>query len=67
VAQAIYRYELRRGDEILATGHLTNDESLEVGQSIKIGKREGVIQTVEPLVGELELRIVVQLPDDPDV
>jgi hypothetical protein len=64
VAQAIYRYEIRRGDEILATGRLTNDEPLEAGQSIKIGKREGVIQTVEPLLGESELRIVVQLPND---
>jgi hypothetical protein len=64
VAQAAYRYELRRGDEILATGHLTNDEPLEAGQSIKIGTREGVIQTVEPLLGESELRIVVHLPDD---
>jgi hypothetical protein len=64
VAQAIYRYEIRRGDEILATGHLTNHEPLEAGQSIKIGKREGVIQTVEPLLGESELRVVVQLPKD---
>ena len=64
MAQAIYRYEIRRGDEILATGRLTNDEPLEAGQSIKIGKREGVIQTVEPLLGESELRIVVQLPND---
>jgi hypothetical protein len=43
VAGAIYRYELRRGEDIVATGHLAIDEPLEVGQSIKIGKREGVI------------------------
>jgi hypothetical protein len=64
VAQTIYRYELRRGDEILATGHLTNEESFEAGQPIKIGKREGVIHTVSPVLGESALRIVVQLSDD---
>jgi hypothetical protein len=64
VSPATYRYELRRRGEIVATGHLTNDEPLQVGQSIKIGKREGVIQTIEPLLGDRELRIVVQLPDD---
>jgi hypothetical protein len=64
VRLATYRYELRRGDEIVATGHLTNDEQLEVGQSIKIGKHEGVIRTIEPLLRDDELRIVVQLPGD---
>jgi hypothetical protein len=63
VTPASYRYELRRGDEIVATGHLTNDEPLEVGQSIKIGEGEGVIETIEPLLRDRELRIVVQLPD----
>ena len=64
VGRAVYRYELSRGDEIVATGHLTIDERLEVGQSIAIGKREGVIETIEPLLRESELRIVVRLPDD---
>jgi len=64
VRLATYRYELRRRDEIVATGHLTNDETLRVGQSIKIGKHEVVIQTIEPLLLDRELRIVVQLRDD---
>jgi hypothetical protein len=61
--QGAYRYELRRGDEIVATGHLISDVPLEVGESIKIGSREGVIETIEPLLRDLELRIVVRLPD----
>ena len=32
-----YRYELRRGEEIIATGHLAFDEPLEVGEQIRIG------------------------------
>jgi hypothetical protein len=61
VAPQTYRYELRRGDEIVATGHLTNDVPLEVGESIRIGSLEGVIQTIEPVLRDPELRIVVQL------
>jgi hypothetical protein len=64
VKRATYRYELRRGAAIVATGHVTIDEPLEVGQSISIGKREGVIETIEPLLRDRELRIVVRLPDD---
>jgi hypothetical protein len=48
---------------IVATGHVTNDEPLEVGRLIKIGGREGVIRTINPILGKSELRIVVQLPD----
>jgi hypothetical protein len=58
-----YQYELRRGTMIVATGHVTNDEPLEVGRLIKIGGREGVIRTINPILGKSELRIVVQLPD----
>jgi hypothetical protein len=64
VAGAAYRYELRRGDEIVATGHLTNEEPLEIGQTLRIGISEGVIRTIEPLVRDSELRIVVQLADE---
>lgn len=61
---ATYRYELRRGDEILATGHLTNDEPLQVGQALKIGSRQGVIEAIEPMLRAPELRLVVQLRED---
>jgi hypothetical protein len=29
-----YRYELRRGEEVVATGHLTRDRPFEVGERI---------------------------------
>jgi hypothetical protein len=59
-----YRYELRRGEEVLATGHLSLDEALVVGQAVTIGTHSGIVLSVEPLLHERELRLVVQLPRD---
>jgi hypothetical protein len=61
-----YRIETRgssqgRGEEVLATGHLSREQPLEVGEWIVIGGRPGIVRTIEPLLGERELRLVVQL------
>jgi hypothetical protein len=56
-----YRYELRRGDQVIATGHLTRGQPREVGDRISIGGRTGTVRRIEPLLGEYELRLVVQL------
>jgi hypothetical protein len=56
-----YRYELRRGDQVIATGHLSREEPLEVGERISIGRQSGIVRSIEPLLGERELRLVVQL------
>jgi hypothetical protein len=56
-----YVYELRHGEEVVATGHLSRAEPLEVGERVSIGGREGIVRTVEPLLGARELRLVVQL------
>jgi hypothetical protein len=56
-----YRYELRRGDEVVATGHLYREEPLEVGGHLEVGGKVGIVRTIEPLLGERELRLVVQL------
>ena len=56
-----YRYELRHQDKIIATGHLTNDRSLQVGDRIEISGSIGIIRVVEPLLGEPELRLVVEM------
>ena len=61
-----YRYELRRGDEVVATGHLSREEPLEVGDRLPIGGREKIVRIVEPLLGEQELRLVVQLVREND-
>ena len=59
-----YRYELRRGDEVVATGHLMRDEPLEVGDWLEINSQPGIVRTIEPLLGEHELRLVIQLVRD---
>ena len=56
-----YRYELRRGEEVIATGHLSREQPLEVGERIAIGSQAGIVRVIEPLLGERELRLVVQL------
>lgn len=58
-----YRYELRLGDEMIATGHLTQQEPLKVGDRVAIGGRTGIVRDVDPLLGEHELRLVLQLSD----
>lgn len=59
-----YRYELRCGDQLIATGHLTREQSLAAGDRITIGGRAGIVRDVEPLLGERELRLVVELGGD---
>ena len=56
-----YRYELRRGDEVIATGHMTREYALTVGEEITIGKRAGIARSIEPRLGETELHLVIQL------
>jgi hypothetical protein len=42
---------LRRGEEVIATGHLGREQPLEVGDRIVIGGRAGIVRSVEPLLG----------------
>jgi hypothetical protein len=58
---AVCRYELRRGEELVATGHLSLERPLEIGQQVEIGNSRGIVRTIEPLLGEDEQRLVVQL------
>jgi hypothetical protein len=61
MSRFVYRYELRRGQEVVATGHLPREQALEVGDRIVIGGLPGIVRAVEPILGERELRLVVQL------
>jgi len=49
---------------VIATGHLSREEPLEVGERITIGSHSGIVRSVEPLLHERELRLVVQLRRD---
>jgi hypothetical protein len=57
-----YRYEIRDGDKVVATGHLTLDTALVVGQSVTIGSAEGIVESIEPTIGGRELQLIVRLP-----
>jgi hypothetical protein len=59
-----YRYEVRCGDEMIATGHLSREQPIEASDRIMIGSRTGIVRDVEPLLGEHELHLVVQLTRD---
>jgi hypothetical protein len=60
----VYRYELRRGEELVATGHLSLERPLAVGDAVAIGESRGIVRSIEPLLGDAELRLVVQLLRD---
>jgi hypothetical protein len=53
-----YRYELRRGDEVIATGHLNSDQPFEVEERTTIGGRSGTVRSIKPSLGKRELRLV---------
>jgi hypothetical protein len=64
VGGVVYRFELRRGDEIIATGYLSPEEPLEVGDSVTIGRRTGIVRAIEPTLNEPALRLEVQVLRD---
>ena len=61
MASFIYRYELRHGEELIATGRLSRERALEVGERIAIVGRPGVVRSIEPVLAERELHLVIQL------
>jgi hypothetical protein len=61
MAQAAYIYELRCGEEIVATGHLAQDSRFEIGDRVTVAGRAGLVHTIIPIRGRTEQRLVVQL------
>jgi hypothetical protein len=59
--EAQSRYKLRRGGEIMATGRPPCEERFANGEPVTIGVHPGVARVVGPILGERELRLVVQL------
>jgi hypothetical protein len=59
-----YRYELRRGDQVVATGRLSVERPFGVGDRVEIGGKAGIVRDVEPVLGERALRLVAQLVRD---
>jgi hypothetical protein len=61
-----YRYELRRDQDVVATGHISFDHQLEVRQRAEIAGSAGVVQSVEPTLHDQERQLIVQLLPQPD-
>ena len=59
-----YRYQLRRGDTITSTGHISYEATLEIGDYVTIGASQGIVRELGPKLPEGELRLVVQLLPD---
>ena len=56
-----YRYELRRGQEMVATGHISFEQPLDVGERVTIGNFHGIVQSVMPTLQDRELQLNVRL------
>lgn len=62
-----YGYELRRGEGVIATGHFSREKPLEIGERIRLNGQSGIVRSIEPQLGDRELRLVVQLiPAEPE-
>lgn len=59
-----YRYSLRRGDEIVATGRFISERRIEAGEELSIGARRGVVVAVEPSLGSREEQLTIELDVD---
>jgi hypothetical protein len=57
-----YRYELRDGKKTILSGHLGRMEPLEVGDRVDLGGLEATVVAIEPVAGDLQLRLIVGLP-----
>ena len=61
VATTNYSYELRRGDSITATGRISYETALNVGDPITIGTAHGVVRAIGPRHPDGEVRLLIEL------
>lgn len=54
----IYVYELRREDEVVATGRLVEQEELRLGDRVKVNRLSGKVTDIAPAAGG-EWRLVI--------
>ena len=61
----MYLYELRRGDQIIATGHINHDQPLEVDEHIAVAGHTGTVREIIPGIGHNPVRLIVELLPGP--
>ena len=64
--QRAYVYELRRANEVIATGHLLQETALAIGDPISIGAHSGIVDGIVPIPGQNGQRLIVRLPPSPE-
>lgn len=57
-----YIYEVRRGEELLATGRLTDERELTTGDEVEIAGWGGIVRDAIPIPQKREVRLVIQVP-----
>jgi hypothetical protein len=55
-----YGYELRRDGAIVATGEISRDEELHVGDRFRHGRIEVVVQAIVPALGARPARLLLR-------
>lgn len=56
-----YRYELWHDEKTPATGHLSHEEHIQIGDRIEIAGSLGIVRSIDPVLAERELRLVIDL------
>ena len=60
MAAITYLYEFRDTNTVIATGRLTRDSALEVGDSIIINNQIGIVQAVVSTLDPTEQRLILE-------
>jgi hypothetical protein len=56
-----YVYEVRRGEELLATGRLSDERELTAGDEVEIAGWGGIVRDAVPMPQKREVRLVIQV------
>ena len=66
MAAITYLYEFRDHNTVIATGRLTRDSALEVGDLIIINRQTGIVQAVVSTLDPTEQRLILERRSETD-
>lgn len=66
MAAITYLYEFRDNNTVIATGRLTRDSALEVGDLIIINRQTGIVQAVVSTLDPTEQRLILERRSETD-
>ena len=56
-----YVYEVRHGTELVATGRLTREDAVQIGERMTVGHHTGLVRSVQPGLSDQVPRVVIEL------